>query len=181
MEKGTEKYERIINLLRKSEPVLASGKEIEREVIKNISGNTTSKSKISDAIDFLFGWIYISWIRRSLITASVFLVALFVWQQSIIIKQISYLRSQPIIVDREYRSYQTDLQENRLKMFRLYGKRMPLQSVVISKKQMDNLLESINDLENRYKDLMDMISKDPELKELIEKKLTETNRDKTKL
>jgi len=181
MEKGTEKYDRLINLLRKSDPVLTSGKEIEREVIKSISGSTASQNKISYAIDFIFGWIYITWVRRSLITASVLLVALFVWQQSLIIKQISYLRSQPIIVDREFRSYQTDLQENRLKMFRLYGKRMPLQSVVISKKQMDNLLESVNDLESRYKDLIDIISKDPELKELIEKKLTENSRIKTKL
>jgi hypothetical protein len=181
MEKGTEKYDRLINLLRKSEPVLANGEEIEREVIRNISGKNVSNFIISDAIDFLFGWIYISWVRRTLITASVFLVTLFVWQQSIIIKQISYLRSQPVIVDSEYRSYQTNLEENRLKMFRLYGKRMPLQSVIISKKQMDNLLESVNDLENRYKDLMDIISKDPELKELIEKKFTESNRTKTKL
>lgn len=181
MEKGSEKYDKVIGLLRKADPVLASGEEIEREVIKNISGNIRSEIDISDAVDFLFGWIYIGWVRRSLITASVFLIALFVWQQSIIIKQIAYLHSQPIIADSEYRSYQTDLQEDKLKMIRLYGSRLPLQSVVISKKQMDNLLESVNDLETRYRDLFDLISKDPELKELFEKKLTESTRTKTKL
>jgi len=181
MEKGTEKYDEVINLLRKADPVLYSGEEIESEVIRSISGNIKSKINISDAVDFLFGWIYISWVRRSLITASVFLIALFIWQQSIIIKQISYLRSQPIIIDNEFRSYQTDLQENKLKIIGLYGRRMPLQSVVISKKQMDNLLESVNDLETRYKDLIDVISEDPELKKLIENKLTESTRAKIKL
>jgi len=181
MEKGNGKYDKVIDLLRKAEPVLDSGAEIERAVIKSVSGNLKPGFAFSDAVDFLFGWIYIGWVRRSLITASVVLVALFVWQQSIIIKQISYLRSQPIVVDSGYRSYKTDLQENKLKMIRLYGKLMPLQSVIISKKQMDNLLESVNDLETRYKDLIDMISEDPELKELIQSKITDTNRTKIKL
>ncbi|MBK9392119.1 MAG: hypothetical protein IPN68_18755 [Bacteroidetes bacterium] len=50
--KGKEKYDKVIGLLRKADPVLASGEEIEREVIKSISGNTGSKI-ISDAVDFL--------------------------------------------------------------------------------------------------------------------------------
>ena len=49
MEKGSGKYEKVIDLLRNAEPVLASGEEIEREVIKRISGNIKSKIDISDA------------------------------------------------------------------------------------------------------------------------------------
>ena len=47
---------------------------------------------LADLIDFLFGWIYIGWVRRSLITASVFLVAVFVFPaDSIIMRQINDL------------------------------------------------------------------------------------------
>ena len=46
---------------------------------------------------------------------------------------------------------------------------------------MKQLLDSINDFRTKYKDLMDLIEKDPELKKYIEDKLTENNRTKIKL
>jgi len=181
MEKSDEKLDRVINLLRNTKPLLGSTVDIEREVINEISKKHQNRLVISDIIDFLFGWAYIGWVRRSLITASVLLVVFFVWQQGIIIKQINYLSSQPVIVESEARSYLTDFSGNKMMLFKLFGNKLPAQNVTISKKQMDTLLESVNDLQTKYKDLIDLIEEDPELKKYIENKLTELNRTKIKL
>ena len=46
---------------------------------------------------------------------------------------------------------------------------------------MKELLESVNELQVKYKDLEKLIKEDPELKKLIEKKLIEINRTKINL
>lgn len=51
----------------------------------------------------------------------------------------------------------------------------------ISEKQMKELLESVNELQIKYKDLENLIEEDPELKKLIKKKLIENNRTKINL
>jgi hypothetical protein len=181
MKKNSEKFDKVIDILRYSKPILDSTDDIEREVIKRISEKHHSSLVTSDIIDFLFGWVYIGWVRRSLITASVFLVVFFILQQGIIIKQINYLSSQPIINNSEGKSYQTDFLGNKLMLFNLYGRKLPSQNVTISRKQMDTLLESVNDLQTKYKDLMNLIEDDPELKIYIENKLIDMNRTKIKL
>jgi len=181
MEKNSEKPDRVINLLRTSKPVLNSTNDIEREVIQRISGMNQTKTTIPDVTEFLFGWVYIGWVRKSLIAASVILVVLLAWQQGTIIKQINYLSSQPVMLDNEARSFQTEYSDNKLMFFKLYSKKLPSQNVIISKKQMDTLIESVNDLQTKYKDLMNLIEEDPELKRYLENRLSEMNRTKTKL
>ena len=46
---------------------------------------------------------------------------------------------------------------------------------------MKELLESVNELQIKYKELENIIEGDPELKKLIEKKLIENNRTKINL
>jgi len=46
---------------------------------------------------------------------------------------------------------------------------------------MDLLLESVNDLEQKYKDLLFLIQDDPELKRYIENKVIEQNKTKDKI
>jgi hypothetical protein len=46
---------------------------------------------------------------------------------------------------------------------------------------MNELLESINELKTRYKDLENIIDGDPELKKLNEEKIKEKNRTKLNL
>jgi hypothetical protein len=181
MEKNIEKPDRIINLLRASKPVLDSTFDIEREVIQKIKQKNKSETIFTDITDFLFGWVYIGWVRKSLITASVILVAFFVWQQGTIIKQINYLSSQPVMTESESRTFQTGFSGNKVIMLKLFGKRLPSQNVTISKEQMDTLLDSVNDLQTKYRDLINLIEEDPELKKYIENRLTDMNRTKIKL
>ena len=181
MQPESEKYKKIVNLLRKSEPVLDSTGDIEREVIKKISGIKSSGFNLTDIIGFLFGWVYIGWVRRSLITASVALVFIFIYQQAIILKRIDFLSRQTIVIDRDNVSAPSDEIEKILMMYRNSGRRFPSKTITISERQMKELIESVNELQIKYKDLENLIEGDPELKKLIEKKLIENSRSKINL
>jgi len=181
MEKESEKYDKVIDLLRKAEPVLDSGVEIEREVIKSIQGTLKPEFVFSDVVDFLFSWIYIGWVRRSLIATTVILIAMFVWQQSIILKQINFLSKQIIIPDETIVSPPVQQVEKLLIMYKGSAGGFPSRNITISEKQMNQLLESVNELKVKYKDLIELIDENPELKKYIEEKLVEKNQAKTKL
>jgi hypothetical protein len=180
MKAESEKYKKVLEILRKSDPALNSTMDIEREVIKRISGKRQGL-RLPDLLDFFFGWVYIRWVRRSLITASIFLVVVFIYQQGIILKQINYLSRQTIIVDGGNESTNLDVVQKKLMMYKFTGRKLSSKYVTISEKEMQELLESLNELQIKYKDLLNLIEEDPQLKKYIEEKLIENNKIKTKL
>jgi hypothetical protein len=181
MTRGSEKYYKVLDLLRKSKPALNSTDDIEREVIKRISKVNHSGLHLSDVIDFLFGWVYIEWVRRSLIVASIVLVLVFAYQQAIILKRIDFLSRQTIVTGRENGPALSDEVEKMLTMYKNSLKRFPSKNITISEKQMKELLESVDELQLKYTDLENLIEGDPELKKIIEKKMIENNRTKINL
>jgi hypothetical protein len=176
----SEKYNRLLNLLRKSKPRIGSTEEIEAEVLKSISKKHKSDYVLSDVIGFLFSWIYIRWVRRALIAASVSIIVIFVWQQYTILKQINYLSRQTIIIERVSTPDQAELLEKRI-LSKLSGQGINSRTLKMSDKQINQFIDSAIEMQGKYKDLMNLINQDPELKKYIEKKLMENERAKTKL
>ncbi|MGD0756715.1 MAG: hypothetical protein ABR927_16825 [Bacteroidales bacterium] len=181
MTRESEKYNKVLDLLRISKPALESTDDIEREVIKRISKVNHSGLHLSDVIDFLFGWVYIEWVRRSLIAASIVLVLVFAYQQAIILKRIDFLSRQTIVTGRENGPALSDEVEKMLTMYKNSLKRFPSKNMTISEKQMKELLEFVDELQLKYTDLENLIEGDPELKKMIEKKMIENNRTKINL
>jgi hypothetical protein len=181
MKPGSEKYNKVLNLLRESKPLLDSTDDIEREVVRQIMKINHRRITIAGVFDFLFGWVYIGWVRRCLITASGAMVLVFVFQQIVIIRRIDMLSKQIVVVDKGSLSKQDDEVERILAGYRNFGRRFPSKTARISEIQMKELLESVNELKIRYKEIDDLIEGDPELKKLIEKKLIENNRNNTNL
>jgi len=181
MKEESEKYKKVLNILRESRPELYSTEDIEREVIKRISKVNHSGLNLSEMIDFLFGWVYISWVRRSLISASIVLVLIFVYQQGVILKRIDFISRQTVVVDKENVRTPADEIEKLLMVYKISGRRFPSKTITISEKQMKELLESVNELQVKYKDLENLINEDPELKKLIEQKLEENKHTKINL
>jgi hypothetical protein len=177
----SEKYRKILDILRSSKPVLNSTDEIENEVIKRISMLKKQEPVFLNLIDFLFGWVYIGWVRNSLITASVFLVIFFIWQQSIILNRIDLLSRQTVFENAEFVTTTASEVERGIMMYKITGRRLPSHNLTISEKQMNQLLDSVYELQVKYKDLIKLIEDDPELKSSIEKKLKEHNQQKTKI
>ena len=94
MKKADEKYWKAIGVLKRSKPVMTGASDIREEVVDKIS-LLAGKEKVDFSVfDFLFGWTEIVWIRRSLITISFVMVAIFIYQQSTIVKQLNWLSTQ---------------------------------------------------------------------------------------
>jgi hypothetical protein len=181
MKTENEKYDKVLNLLQKSIPLLNTTSDIENEVIGRVKKLNQSGVNLSEAIDFLFGWVYIGWVRRSLISASMVLILIFVYQQGVILKRIEVLSRQTVIVDKEKASSSSDEIDKLLTLFRNSGHRFPTKNITISESQIKELQESLKEMQIKYKDLENLIDSDPELKNLIEKKLMENNRTKINL
>src|SRR5664280_99163 len=99
-----EKYDKVLDLLKKSKPLLDSTEDIENEVIKRIKNVGHSERMLNEVFDFLFGWVYIGWVRRCLIVASIALVLVFAYQQAIILRRIdsvsyTHLRAHETVLD----------------------------------------------------------------------------------
>jgi hypothetical protein len=181
MEPEGEKYNKVLKILKTSKPVLVSQEDVEIEIIRRISKVHKSEVVLADVIDFLFGWVYIGWVRRSLITASVILVMVFFWQQGVILKRIDFLSSQSVVIDQKNISTSGDEIEKVLMMYMNSGRRFPPKTIKVSETQMKELLDSIKELQIKYKDLEDLLKEDPELKEYLDEKLLEYNRTRIKL
>jgi hypothetical protein len=181
MQAENEKYDRVLNLLRRSKPQLDSTKEIEREVIKRLQKPNKLAENFSEAFDLLFGWVYIGWVRRSLITASVILVLLFTYQQGAILKRIDSLSKQTIVTGKESVLTPANEIEKLLTSYKNSGRIFPSKTITITESQMKELLESVKELQIKYKDLENIIEADPELKKMIDNKLIEKNRTKLNL
>ena len=181
MKQGSEKYLKTVDLLRKSKPVPASAEEIEREIIRKISSSAVQETPSLSFFDLLFGWTNIVWIRRSLIAVSVMLVTLFVYQQSMIVRQLNWLTSQVISDQVKSISYSQSGMATRIKLFKISASRINYQNRNLSDTEINLLMQSFDELQNDYDNLKRIIEDDPELKELIEKKLSEQNNKKVKL
>jgi hypothetical protein len=181
MNQENEKYYKVLKLLRNSGPAIESMDEIENEVIKRIKNGNNHRPDFPEIFDFLFGWVYIGWVRRSLIAASIALVLVFVYQQAVILRRIDILSRQTIVIDRGSAPAPSNGIEKLMTLYRNSERKLPYGTIVIHEDQMQQLIESINELKVKYKDLENLIETDPELKKLIEKKMIENNRTKINL
>jgi hypothetical protein len=181
MGQTNEKYDKVLGILKGAKPVLGSTDEIAEKVLHKILEMMEPQADLSDLVKFLFGWTYIKWVRRSLITASVFLVTVFVFQQSMIMKQMNNLSRQIESYQRDTSGPSSEYMNRKMLLFRYSERRFQFTKKSDSDKQIGELLQSIDQLKKEYKQLHYMIEEDPELKKLIEKKLSEITDIKIKL
>jgi len=171
-------YEKVLNILRNSKPKLGQLENIENEILSRIRHSKLKTNGISDFIESLFGWVYIGWVRRSLIAAAFLLVAVFIYQQAFIFKQVKNISDQFITSGHESTPlYSTEIGK-RLTLFKISTRLSPGSDIRISETQLEELLESYDDLQVKYKDLLRIIEEDPELKRKIEKRLDEEKKYK---
>jgi hypothetical protein len=181
MESDDGKYQKVIGLLKRSNPDPGSTLDIEQNVLSAIMNERKYESSSGSTIDIIFSWTSIKWVRYSLVTASVALVLLFVFQQSIIMREISQVNR--IIIENGNTGYSPDNYEfeRRAQLLNLSGKKLQLKQRELSDRKVKELLESIDKLGRDYQELRDVIDANPELRKLIEKKMAEVNENKIKL
>jgi hypothetical protein len=181
MDNGNDKYDKVLGILRKAEPVLTAADEIAGKVLKTISRESKHRTDLSEVLDFIFGWTYNVWVRRSFMAAAAVLVIVFIIQQGVILNQINQISRQINASEWDASAVSTRYLSKSILLFKFKSSLLPPGKKDISDKKVEDLLKSIDNLKNEYKDLQEMIEKDPELKKLIEKKLSEIDGNKIKL
>lgn len=175
------KLDSVVNILRRSKPVLTGTDKIEERVLNEIQLPHKKEVEGFNLFDYLFGWVYIGWIRKSLITLSFSLITLFIYQQLLILKRIDVLESQTAAAGSQFvRMYQTE-PYNYITSDNLTWLKLKTGRIVLDKKQINELMNSYNEMEHKYKDLIRIIEDDPELRKLLEEKLSEKNKKKLNL
>jgi hypothetical protein len=176
-----KKFERLLSILKNSKPVLGSTDDIEEKVISRLQHSSKKDNKPSNILDYIFGWVYIGWVRTSFVAASILIVVLFAYQQTVILTRVNTLSQQAIVTESQMVSGGSNDLEVKLLMYKLSGRKLSTDRNSLTEKQMDELLESINELKVKYKDLIKLIEEDPDLKKEIEKKMAEKNMKKFNL
>ena len=175
MEAENKQYDKLIDILRQSKPEFRGSRDVEN-VVLNTVGKQKPRIPFSDISDMLFGWVYVGWVRRTLVTCSVLLVAFFVWQQRVILNEMNSLSNQILKQDRETTYDPSGTLEKKLMLYRLTDQKSGFQLMEVQR-----LIDSLENLQIKYRDIMDLIEEDPELKNIIEQKMKETSRLKTKI
>jgi hypothetical protein len=175
-----ERYDRILSTLRKSKPLLTDAGNLEETVMERIQKIDNKTATGQSFFDYLFGWVYIGWIRKGLIAASVIIISLFAWQQSLILKRINSLEKQTILSESQLFTGTTSGLEEKLMIYKLTGRKSS-GPFTISEEQLNRMLKSYSELQTKYSDLLKLIEDDPDLKHYIESKLSEKGKKKFNL
>jgi hypothetical protein len=174
-----DKLEKLLKILRESRPKLDNPEVIEERIIDRIQ--RIRKEKSPDIFDYLFSWAYINWVRRSLITASILIVILFGYQQAVILKRINSLAARTLINESRMIMGSKNNISDRMLLYKISESKSSDRQITITERQINRLIESINELQLKYDDLINLIEENPELKKYINEKMTESDRKRLKL
>jgi hypothetical protein len=179
MKNESTKYERITDILKKSEPVLTGSETIEENVMATIRKKSSTTESFA-FLDSLFGWVYIGWVRSGLVAASILIISVFVVQQSMLLKRINSLERQATITSPSFVRGVPDDFESAFMIYKQSG-RISLKECKLSDKQLKQLEKSINDLQTSYRNLIKLVEDNPELKQYVENILSENEKKKINL
>jgi hypothetical protein len=172
------KYKQVLNMLRQSKPVLKDAEAISEKVIKQLTEEKSNISLAEMIIEYFFGWAYIGWVRRSMIVAVLVIVILFGYQQALILRRINDLSGQRIQNSSFVMTNLRDDLVNKMMEYRIEGWDLSNGRTSVSEKEINELINSLNKLQVKYKDLFYLIENDPQLKKYVETRMNDSNKTK---
>jgi hypothetical protein len=177
MTTGNNKYDRLIDSLRKSKPVFNNAEDLSERVIRHIREEKSAVTLRELVIEFFFGWVYIGWVRKSMVTAAIVILIFFGYQQTLILQRINGLPPQNSAYDQAPGAISGDKATNSMVLFRMNGKKLSEKEITISEKEIDELIKSVNKIQLKYGDLFTLIEKDPVLKKYVESKMIQSRKN----
>jgi len=174
-----KKYDGILKVLKNSKPVLNDAEAIADKVIRQIRSEKSEGNFADLLIGFFFGWVYVGWVRKSLVAGALVLFALFAFQQTLIIKRINELSGQKIRNEFTTKTNYSDEVYQRKILYSIMGKKPADAKIPVSQKELDHMIKSVNKLRLKYHDLFELIENDPELRKYVEEKLIENRLTKS--
>jgi hypothetical protein len=180
MDSESGKYRKIVEMLKRSKPLITNGEAFSERIIHKLQREKQKPDLSEFFSEYLFGWVYIGWVRRSLVAVSFAILILFIYQQSVILHRINAIDRQTVFTSSQLMPDVNDRLDTKL-LFKRANFILPAKRGQLSDRQVDQLVKSFNELQVKYKDIIKIIEEDPELKNYIEKKLDKSERKKLKL
>lgn len=172
MDQEHEKYENVMKVLRRSRPDPGDPEQLSEKVIRQIQKQRKPVSVTEIISEFIFGWVYIGWMRRSMVTAAICLILFFGYQQVMLMRKVDALSSMSLVEGNVQKAGALTGLEARAKIYALFGRKtFERKMEMAKKKELDKFIESVNDLQEQYKDVFRMIETDPEAKKYIDESL----------
>jgi len=173
-----KKYEQVVKMLRNSKPILTDIDIVTEKIMRQLH-EEKSKTSVPELIfGYLFGWAYIGWVRRSMIVAVLVIVILFGYQQALILRRINDLSGQRIQNSSFVMTNLRDDLVNKMMEYRIEGWDLSNGRTSVSEKEINELINSLNKLQVKYKDLFYLIENDPQLKKYVETRMNDSNKTK---
>jgi hypothetical protein len=181
MKTEDDKLNMLIGLIKRSDPVMDDQKGFTEKVIENIEDRKKQPDILASLNEFLFGWVYVGWVRRSLVAVSLAILFFFGYQQAVLLKRVNELSGRRIKGSASMIHGITTNYSGKLRLYRLFGERAFEKSSKISEDKIENFVRQVYELNYEYGDLIEEMKKDSSLKEYVGDKIDELNRKKSKI
>ena len=181
MDEGKNKYEKVVKIIRESKPVLSNAGEIEDAVIRSIRDKEKDRGLIIGLVESIYGWIYIGWVRRSLVGAALIIFTVFIYQQADILRSVRSLEKEIVSISSEQPSVNVRDLERRFTVFKISSKISTGRKIEVYESQLQEIIDSYKNLEQKYENLNRIIEEDSLLKNYFENKLKEEENNRSKI
>lgn len=168
---------KLLEVLRNSKPEIKDPGELTARIMSQIKERESSLNLFETGTAYLFGWVYIGWVRRSLAAAVLVLIAFFAYEQTVILKrinQLSYQKAQnSMYLNTSFHDPFPDPEntDSVNPIIKRSGRSHPEEDI-------DEMVRKVSKLREEYRDLFYLIENDPRIRQLVEEKLNEMNQGK---
>lgn len=149
-----DRYNRIVNRLRNYKPEKHESSRLKERILMQLDSDREANKMKSSFFELLFGWTDIVWLRRSMLIISFSLIILFVAQQYLIFNRIDSLEKRMTGISTEsILDFQKENMHANSVAYRMSEDVLASDSVKVSSSDLNSLIKSYRDLQERYNNL----------------------------
>lgn len=170
----TDKYSKVIEVLKGNKPVLADKEKLTDDIMRRIHEPVEKFTFQEKLANYLFGWTEIGWIRGTMAIAATVFIGFFIIQQLVITDRINTLEKQLIKTVNTINTQEPDLGIMQKVLLNIVAKdQMAEDSITISKSDLEELLNSYLELQENYDNMEQNADVNSYLQKIIRRNLEE--------
>jgi hypothetical protein len=165
-----EKLDKIIGMLRESGPELRDSHELISQILVKAAEHSNTPDQAGIIYNWLFGWVWIGWVRKSMVAVSFVLLTFLGTQQAMIIVKKGSLSSPSNLSDLSNSSLSLANMASEKGFIKLFSSNSPGTQ---DSAAVESFIRSLGTVQEEYSDILKALDKDPELKRYVRKRLLE--------
>ena len=166
-----DKYKDVTDMLSAKKPVLPKKEALVRQVMQDID-QTIAKTTIGKVTEhYLFGWANVIWLRKLMAIAAILFFGFFVFEQLTLTQRVTRLEKKGVrrgFQSADFRA-QPDLKQ-KLFLELISRDEINQDSITLSTRELNHLLQSYSDLQERYDKMKHNIKEDSFIDRILKKK-----------